>query len=314
MMTISAHAHFALVGWALVAPASAASTPDESTVYVLYREDSEAGCSPGNGAGGATPRRPIVGLRGFVLDEDYTLVGGKSDDVTGTCAEEMPCFVSPQSEACLSLERTFEAFGEIIAQAHVPDSPLVLNNGDQDDDATTNYYNCVRKSPSLSQCYQVGCGSSSLYPHCTFDVMSPSDLATNLDTLLLPASTESNDNAIVYAAHYSDEACSAEGFAGVRGFLADDGGTGTLLPMLGGDVDCAQSMACLLQPDSFACEVLSPTEVAEVTIGMLEGDDDNVLYQMCTGGDNGDSDQCQDISPGSCVQSPVYPSCYIRLI
>ena len=300
-----ARAYSVLVGLAL---ASSASTSDESSVYVIYREDSSpagSGCSsPGNFVD------PIVGLRGFVLDEDYALLGGRSDEDTGTCVEEMACFVSPQSEACLSLGRTFEAYGEIIAQ-DVPDSSASLALPKEDGEPTS-YYNCVRKTPSFSSCYRIGCGSSSLYPHCSFDIISPSDLASNLDTLLLPDSNGNND--IVYTAHYSDAACSTESFVGVRGFLAD-GSTGTQLPLLSGDVDCAQSMACLLQPDSFACGVLSPLDVAEVTVGALGyATPDDAIYQVCLAGDNGGSEKCQGISSGSCVQSPVYPSCYIRLL
>ena len=300
-------AYSVLFGLVLASSASA-SKSDESSVYVLFREDSPAG------SGCSSPGKfefagPIVGLRGFVLDEDYALLGGRSDDDTGTCAEEMACFVSPQSEACLSLGRTFDAYGEIIAQ-DVPNSSASLAL--PMDEETTNYYNCVRKTPSLSQCYQIGCGSSSLYPHCSFDIISPSDLASHLDTLLTP---DTNDNnGIVFAAHYSDAACSTDSFVGVRGFLAD-GATGTQLPLLSGEADCAQSMACLLQPDSFACEVLTPLDVAEVTVGMLGfATPDDAIYQVCTVGDNGGSEKCQGISSGSCVQSPIYPSCYIRFL
>ena len=301
-------AYSVLFGLVLASSASA-SKSDESSVYVLFREDSPAG------SGCSSPGKfefagPIVGLRGFVLDEDYALLGGRSDDDTGTCAEEMACFVSPQSEACLSLGRTFEAYGEIIAQ-DVPNSSASLALSMEDEEATS-YYNCVRKTPSLSQCYQIGCGSSSLYPHCNFDIISPSDLASSLDTLLTP---ETNDNnGIVYAAHYSDAACSTDSFVGVRGFLVD-GATGTQLPVLSGEADCAQSMACLLQPDSFACEVLSPLDVAEVTVGTLGfATPSDAIYQVCSVGDNGDTEKCQGISSGSCVQSPFYPSCYIRLL
>ena len=300
-----------LAAYSALVPSALAS---ESTVYVLYREDeSGGGCSsPGKNDDGATPP-PIVGIRGFVLDEEYSLLGGRSDDDTGTCAEEMACFVSPQSEACLNLERTFEAYGEIIAQDVPPttSSSLIIASGD--DRATTNYYNCVRKSPSLSQCYKVRCGSSSLYPHCSFDIISASDLADNLNTLLGPSeeSTASNGNDIVYAAHYSDESCSTENFAGLRGLLAD-GQTGAPLPVLGEDVDCSQAMACLLQPDSFACEVLSPLGVAEVTLSVAEDEDSEGVYQICTFGD--DEQQCLNISAGECIQSPLLLSCYMSLI
>ena len=307
---MAARIYSVLVGLALSSSVSA-STSDESSVYVIYREESPiagSGCSsPGNFVD------PIVGLRGFVLDEDYALLGGRSDEDTGTCVEEMACFVSPQSEACLSLGRTFEAYGEIIAQ-DVPDSSASLALPPMEDGEATSYYNCVRKTPSFSSCYQIGCGSSSLYPHCSFDIISPSDLASNLDTLLPVASSPNDNNGIVYAAHYSDAACSTDSFVGVRGFLAD-GATGTQLPLLSGDADCAQSMACLLQPDSFACEVLSPLDVAEVTVGALGyATPDVAIYQVCLAGDNGGSEKCQGISSGSCVQSPVYPSCYIRLL
>lgn len=300
---------------ALVSPALAS----ESTVYVLYREDESGdGCSswssPGKNDDGATPHPPIVGIRGFVLDEEYSLVGGRSDDDTGTCAEEMACFVSPQSEACLDLERTFEAYGEILAQDVPPttSSSLIIASGD--DRATTNYYNCVRKSPSLSQCYKVRCGSSSLYPHCGFDIISLSDLADNLNTLLGPSeesAASSDDDDIVYAAHYSDNSCSTKTFAGLRGFLAD-GQTGAPLPVLGEDVDCAQAMACLLQPDSFACEVLSPVGVAEVTLSIVQDGDGDGVHQMCTFSDG--EQQCLNISAGECIQSPIISSCYISLL
>ena len=289
--------------------ASALATSDESTVYVVYREEGTGGCSSTSSPGNLL--NDVVGIRGFVLDEEYSLVGGRSDEEIGTCAEEMACFVSPQSEACLNLEPTFEAFGEIIAQ----DVPLTTSTsliipGAQEDDTTTNYYNCVRKTPSLSQCYQVTCGSSSMYPHCSFDIISTSDLANNLNALV--ESHAASNNNIVYAAHYSDEACSSTTFAGLRGFLADEQ-TGMQVPVLGdGGSDCAQSMACLLQPDSFACEVLSPVGVAEVTLSTAEGENGQRIYQMCTLEDN--EQQCQDVSAGECFQSPHFPSCYVSLI
>lgn len=288
---------------------SLSAISDESTVYVIYREEGGGGCrrSPGKNDDGTTP--PIVGVRGFVLDEEYSLVGGSSDDETGSCAEEMACFVAPQSEACLNLNRTFEAYGEIVAQ-HVPpttSTSLIIPGGDDD---ATNYYNCVRKSPSLSQCYQIRCGSSSLYPHCSFDIISTSDLADNLKSLE-ENSADSESNGIVYAAHYSDKACSTANFAGLRGFLAY-GQTGTQVPVLGDGSDCNQSMACLLQPDSFACEVLSPLGVAEVTISVVEDANGEAAYQMCTLSDN--EQQCQITLAGECIQSPVFPSCYVRLM
>ena len=286
-----------VVAFALL-PLAESEIADDSTVYVVYREEKGAGgcisSSPGKNNDGETP--PIVGIRGFVLDEEYSLVGGKSDDETGSCAEEMACFVAPQSEACLNLERTFEAYGELIAQDAPPKTSISLIIPDADADTQTHYYNCVRKSPSLSQCYQVRCGSSSMYPHCSFDIVSTSDFANNLSTLV-----ESNaaSNNIVYAAHYSNEACSAENFAGLRGFLAD-GQTGMQLPVLGdGGSDCVESMACLLQPDSFACEVLSPVGVSEVTLSMVEGKDGNAVYQLCTLDDN--NQQCEDILAGECI-------------
>ena len=301
-----------LVVYSSLTWSSLSAASDESTVYVIYREEGGGGCrrSPGKNDDGTTP--PIVGVRGFVLDEEYSLVGGSSDDETGSCSEEMACFVAPQSEACLNLDRTFEAYGEIISQ-HVPpttSTSLIIPGGGGDDDAT-NYYNCVRKSPSLSQCYQVRCGSSSLYPHCSFDIISTSDLVDNLKSLEENnADSESND--IVYAAHYSDKACSTDNFAGLRGFLAD-GQTGTQVPVLGDGSDCNQSMACLLQPDSFACEVLSPLGVAGVTISVVEGANGEAAYQLCTLSNN--EQKCQNISAGGreCIQSPIFPSCYIRL-
>lgn len=286
---------------------SSADISDESTVYVVYREEGTGGCIS---TGSPGILNDVVGIRGFVLDEEYSLVGGRSDEETGTCAEEMACFVAPQSEACLNLERTFEAFGEIIAQDVPPttSTSLIIPGAQEDDTTTTNYYNCVRKTPSLSQCYQVTCGSSSMYPHCSFDVISTSALGNNLNTLV---KSNANNN-IVYAAHYSDEACSTESFAGLRGFLAD-GQAGTQVPVLGdGGSDCAQSVACLLQPDSFACEVLSPVGVAEVTLSTAEGENGQRIYQMCTLEDN--EQQCQDVSAGECVQSPHFPSCYVSLI
>ena len=219
-----------------------ADIPAESTVYVIYREEGTGGCIS---TGSPGILNDVVGIRGFVLDEEYSLVGGRSEE-TGTCAEEMACFVAPLSEACLNLERTFEAFGEIIAQDVPPttSASLVVPGAQEDDTTTTNYYNCVRKTPSLSQCYQVTCGSSSMYPHCSFDIISSSALGNNLNTLV--ESNAASNNNILYAAHYSDEACSTENFAGLRGFLAD-GQAGTQVPVLGdGGSDCAESMACLL--------------------------------------------------------------------
>ena len=283
---------------------SSSVASDESTVYVVYREEGAGGCrtsSPG--------KNDVVGIRGFVLDEEYSLIGGKSDDETGTCAEEMACFVSPQSEACLNLERTFEAYGELIAQDVPPktSTSVIIPGGD---DETTDYYNCVRKTPSLSQCYQVRCGNSSMYPHCSFDIISTTDVANNYLNSLSEENAKSKD--IVYAAHYADEVCSTENFAGLRGFLAD-GQTGTQLPVLGeGGSNCAESMACLLQPDSFACEILSPVGVAEVTLSTVEGENGEGAYQMCTFEDN--KQQCQDVLVGECIQSPHFPSCYVSLI
>ena len=195
-----------------------ADIPAESTVYVIYREEGTGGCIS---TGSPGILNDVVGIRGFVLDEEYSLVGGRSEE-TGTCAEEMACFVAPLSEACLNLERTFEAFGEIIAQDVPPttSASLVVPGAQEDDTTTTNYYNCVRKTPSLSQCYQVTCGSSSMYPHCSFDIISTSDLANNSNALV--ESHAASNNNIVYAAHYSDDACSIENLPVCEAFWPTD--------------------------------------------------------------------------------------------
>ena len=124
-----------------------ADIPAESTVYVIYREEGTGGCIS---TGSPGILNDVVGIRGFVLDEEYSLVGGRSEE-TGTCAEEMACFVAPLSEACLNLERTFEAFGEIIAQDVPPTtSASLVVPGAQEDDTNNNQLLQLRPQNAIS--------------------------------------------------------------------------------------------------------------------------------------------------------------------
>ena len=134
-----------------VATALVTDISDETTVYVIYREEGTGGCSSSSSSSpGNLLNNDVVGIRGFVLDEEYSLVGGRSEE-TGTCAEEMACFVAPLSEACLNLERTFEAFGEIIAQDVPPTtSASLVVPGAQEDDTNNNQLLQLRPQNAIS--------------------------------------------------------------------------------------------------------------------------------------------------------------------
>jgi len=280
MISLAYKSIFAILLCRSVSVAAASSV---ESLYVLYHDEAQEsqGCQA----------QTVVGMRALLVDQTYSIIGAQSS----SCAEEMSCFVSSSSDACQSLSKTYEAYGALVPGT---------------EEGT--YFNCANASPSFSRCYEIDkCGGSSLYPSCTFDVLSSSGLAENLDSILSDdeAVEKRNDN-VVYSLYYTDDQCSAASFAGLRGFLVDE--SGTQLPTFnanGGDdaIMCEDAMACLLEPEGSACSSLNPQSVAEITVGVEDS-----FFRLCVSYDAAE-EQCENIQHNSCIESPAYPGCYFRL-
>jgi len=221
-----------------------------------------------------------VAFHGRVADSNYTIQSARS---SSSCAAETACLVDAENEACLAVK------GDVVAEASFSydDEGHIVECDPTNENIGVDYCEVQEKDVCLQ---------SSVYPSCHFRAVPQSELVANPTIVKNNEVGDQVDDQITVI-HYSDSNC--ENVAAINQHLV---GNATVTVPEDSDVTCDEAMACALNPSSPPCKSLGLTK--EIEIRHEINTEGNVV--ACV-------DEC--VTPSvDCNQTPIYPSCYVRVV
>ena len=252
-----------------------------STYYLIYYESQGA-----RGCFGTS-----VAIEGGVIGDRKTF---QTAD-TGLCSAETTCLIDPISPQCVN------ATGGTLNTADIQITYTARGSLQLCD--TSN----VEVGEDLCLLDPPQCDASSLYPSCTYILVTGEELVAS-PAILENESPPATAGETVYNIFYTDPDCTQ--FGAMRGMMMD-----TPNEFLGVEdlelYTCQDVLICLLNPGGEACGRIQTTSTTRSYFRRGGGDSSNIILN-CSGAPGNET--CAQAEFETCQASALYPGCYFSTV
>jgi len=250
-----------------------------STYYLIYFESLDSRNCIGTS----------VAIEGGMVGDRKTFQTANS----GSCAADTACLLDPTSPRCISV---------IGGQVDTAEIRVTYNEvGSLQLCDTSN----VGAGEDLCLLNPQNCDASSIYPSCTYALLTGSELVAGPSILQRENPPEEVEDSI-YVLYYTNEDCIK--FGALRGLMMD---TVNEFPQVE-DLElytCQDTLACFLSPNGEACEDVN-------TVGMTRSyfTTENGTSPLLSCTEDAGNETCTEVEFETCKPSELYPGCYYSTV